>query len=75
MAVARARTESLDERVAMVFLGVVFVVLRDTTDASREATVAEFVRDNESVPRTAADDAPMKSAIAVIKIINFFISV
>ena len=74
---ARARTEVLPvARVVVAFRGVIFVAVRDTTDASRVAVNgAEFVRNNESVPRTAADDAPMKSAIVVIKIINFFISV
>ena len=50
------------------------VAVRDTTDASRELVVAEFVRDKESEPRTAADDAPIDSAIVVIKTIIPFIS-
>lgn len=52
-----------------------FVALRDTTDASRNAVVvAEFVRDKESVPRTAADDAPMDSATTIMETVISFIS-
>lgn len=62
-------------RVAAVARLATLVAVRDTTDASRDVVVAEFVRDNESVPRTAADDAPMASASATIETISFFISV
>ena len=51
--------------------------VRDTTDVSRDAVgvAAEFARDNESEPRTAADDAPNDSASATMETISFFISV
>lgn len=73
--VARARTESV--RVVAFERFMTFVVARDTTDESRGMVVnaAEFVRDKESVPRTAADDAPKESATITIEIISFFISV
>lgn len=74
---ARARTTEVlpIARVPAAFRGVIFVAVRDTTDASRVAvTGAEFVRDKESVPRTAADDAPMDSATTIMETVIPFIS-
>lgn len=73
---ARARTELWFARVVETSRFTTLVALRDTTDESRAVVfVPEFVRDKESVPRTAADDAPMDSATMTIEIISFFISV
>lgn len=73
----RARTEFWVVRVAETSRFTTLVALRDATDASRGAVVdvVEFVRNNESAPRTAADDAPMESATMTIETISFFISV
>ena len=62
------------ERVAVVF---VVVALRDAIVPSRGADIfwTDFARDDESAPRTAADDVPIDSAHATIKAINLFISV
>ena len=68
----RARDESVTVR------GVTLarVATRDATFVSRVVTVVvEFVRDNESDPRTAADDAPKFSATATMDTIIFLISV
>ena len=70
----RARTPVL-ERVAAFVRFVTFVAARDTTDVSRDvAAGAEFVRDNESEPRTAADDAPNDSATTIMETVIPFIS-
>lgn len=51
------------------------VAVRDAASPSRVAApAAEFARDKESVPRTAADDAPNDSAIVIIKTVIPFIS-
>jgi len=53
------------------------MAVRDTGVFSRIAVfcVPLDARDNESAPRTAAGDAPVESANAIIEIISLFISV
>jgi hypothetical protein len=72
----RARVEELSFTRVVVFVRLTtLVVVRDIPDVSRDVVVLELLRDNEPVPRTAADDAPTESAIATIEIISLFISV
>ena len=72
----RARVVPMRDAVLAVRL-TTLVAVRDWDVASRDAVfdvVAEFVRDKESVPRTAADDVPMDSATIIMETIIPFIS-
>lgn len=72
----RARVAPVRDVVLAVRL-TTLVAVRDWDAVSRDATFdvgAEFVRDKESVPRTAADDAPNDSAIIIMETIIPFIS-
>ena len=72
----RARVAPVRDVVLAVRL-TTLVAVRDWDAVSRDATfdvVVEFVRDKESVPRTAADDAPNDSAIIIMETIIPFIS-